>query len=137
MTGEGMSNNNHVSTKKKIQNRYSTIPDFGSVTGGVSVLRTKNDDDKPKKDADIQKDVEGPRYNYIGYEGSYAIDDSQSYATVEILKKMAMNAYRANNLPLAIDYLNKILVKDPRHKEALFFKKKILMKIQELKQGAL
>ena len=55
---------------------------------------------------------------------------------MELLKKMAMNAIRANNYPLAIDYLNKILVKDPRHKEALFFKKKVLMKIKEIKQGA-
>jgi hypothetical protein len=138
LTGEGMKNsNNNVNPKKKMEGRYSTIPDYGSAIGGVTVLRNTDEIEKVKKDQAVEDDSEGPRYNYIGYEQNYSIDDSQSYASVELLKKMAINAMRANNYPLTIEYLNKILVKDPTHKEALFFKKKVLMKIKELKQNAL
>jgi hypothetical protein len=144
--------------KKRPVDKYNKIPVFNSASSGIVELtsdksieaeklteleeteaiedtepiETEIETDPSEKD-EQDEEAESPNYNYIGYSQDYSIDDSQSYVSLDALKKMAMDAYRANNYFLAMQYFNKILVQDPRNKEALFFKKKLLSRMQGTK----
>jgi hypothetical protein len=140
--------------KKKEENSYSKIPVYGYSSGDV-ITRSLNDNNQPgenivtpsmdsnnkskdqidEKDNDKTEENESSRYNYIGYAQDYSLDNSQTYVSVEVLKKMALDAFRAKNYYLAMQYFNKILIKYPTHKEALFFKKKVIAKLKELKRN--
>ena len=50
------------------------------------------------------------------------------------LGSLAIDAFRAKNYFLAMQYFNKILIKDPTHKEAIFFKKRLLTRLHEQKK---
>lgn len=147
MSGEG-SNNLKPDPKKKSEGSYSKIPVFGPSIGGITTRDSESNQKEsqtgrgittipPNKESrsndKIKENKEAPRYNYIGYDQDYSIDDSQSYISLEMLKKLAMDAFRAKNYYVAMQYLNKILVKNPGNKEALFFKKKVLQQLEELK----
>ena len=136
MTGEGIVNPK-VELKKKREDSFSTIPVFNQPSDRIVNLNRVERSSDPLRDGmepPMEEEIERPRYTYIGYEESYSIDDSQSYCNVEMLKQMAMDAYRSKNYYLAMQHFNKILMKNPGNKEALFFKKKMIKLLKDMKQ---
>jgi hypothetical protein len=161
LTGEGVSITD-TDAKKRPVDKYNKIPVFNSASSGIVERTSDNSIEEEKlteleetgeieeteaiepemetdssEEDELSEETEAPRYNYIGYSQDYSLDDSQSYVSFEALKKMAMDAYRANNYFLAMQYFNKILVHNPRNKEALFFKKKLLSRMQGTKTSQL
>ena len=153
MKGEGIESP-ETGNKKRPASEYSVIPVFGTpgdriitfgnrniVNPGITPVSFSKDDgqvDPSEQTVDefdeFDENTESPRYNYIGYSQDYSIDDSQSYVSIAVLKKMAKDAIKAKNYFTAMQFLNKILIRDPSNKEALFYKKKLLILIREHKQ---
>lgn len=135
MTGEGIVNPK-VEIKKKREDSYSTIPVLAQPSDRIVNLNQVERSSDPLRNSVgplMDEEIDRPRYTYIGYEESYSIDDSQSYYNLEMLKQMAMDAYRSKNYYLAMQHFNQILMKNPGNKEALFFKKKMIKLLKDMK----
>ena len=75
------------------------------------------------------------RYKYIGYLQDFPLDRSQYILQEDLLLKLAREAMRKRDFYKAIRYLNVVLIKNPNNIQARFYKKEIMLILEQL-QGA-
>jgi hypothetical protein len=78
---------------------------------------------------------EKTKYNYIGYTQDFPIDHSKYHYDPSLLMKLARESVRKRDYYSAIRYLNIILMKNPRNHAAVFYKKEVMMALENLKRS--
>jgi hypothetical protein len=75
------------------------------------------------------------RYKYIGYTQDFPADQYK-YESMQpdLLMKLARESVRKRDFYSAIRYLNVILMKNPNHHAARFYKKEVMMILDRMKQ---
>ena len=74
-------------------------------------------------------------YKYIGYTQDFPIDTTKYQYRPDLLMKLARESVRKRNYYDAIRYLNIILMKNPNNHAAAFYKKEVMMALENLKRS--
>lgn len=81
-----------------------------------------------------QKEEKASRYKYIGYLQDFPIDQSKYHMQADLLMKLARESVRKHDFYHAIRYLNTILIKDPSNHRAKFYKKEVMMILEQMRR---
>ncbi len=74
------------------------------------------------------------RYGYIGYTQDFPLDKSKYSLQADLLLKLARESVRKKDFYNAIRYLNTILMKNPNHPGAIYYKKMVMEFLNQLKK---
>ena len=88
----------------------------------------KIENEKESKDND-------KRYNYIGYATDLPLGQQKYALQVDLLMKLARECVRKHDYYNAIRYLNMILLKEPRNHTAQFYKKEVMLILDNMKRS--
>lgn len=91
-------------------------------SGGVTIEEKEQDKDKES------------RYKYIGYLQDFPIDQSKYHMQADLLMKLARESVRKHDFYNAIRYLNTILIKEPMNHRAKFYKKEVMMILEQMRR---
>ncbi len=74
------------------------------------------------------------RYRYIGYTQDFPVDMQTYSHQPQLLLKLARDAVKKRDFYKAMRYLNIILMNNPNHQEAKFYKRQVMEVLEQLKK---
>lgn len=87
------------------------------------------------KEENEEEEEKFKRYKYIGYTQDFPLDQHKYTMQSDLLLKLARDATKKRDYYKAIRYLNIILIRNPNHQEAMFYKKQVLEILDQIKKS--
>lgn len=100
----------------------------------MKIPSEEQNEQNDQKNQAKQSDDKSSRYKYIGYLQDFPIDKQKYSMQSDLLMKLARESVRKRDFYNAIRYLNTILIKDPNHLAAQFYKKEVIMILEQMKR---